>query len=185
MIDAILTNTVLPAISREFLTRTMAGVALNGVRLAVADGDFAYRFDDQRADTRRADWTHGAVADKGPRRRPRSDIDAIRCRTISGRPRTSTGPRGARLCRAVHYSACSPISRERPGHSAIREQSWDESADWQQPGDRLVIDEADEAVAAFQRIRVDPDHANAHNNLGVVLRQGKALKRKGISSRDP
>ena len=32
MIDAILTNTVLPAISREFLTRTMAGQSLNGVR---------------------------------------------------------------------------------------------------------------------------------------------------------
>jgi type VI secretion system protein VasG len=45
MIDAILTNTVLPAISREFLTRTMAGAALNGVRLAVADGDFSYRFE--------------------------------------------------------------------------------------------------------------------------------------------
>ena len=45
MIDAILTNTVLPAISREFLTRTMAGAALNGVRLAVASGDFDYRFE--------------------------------------------------------------------------------------------------------------------------------------------
>jgi type VI secretion system protein VasG len=45
MIDAILTNTVLPAISREFLTRTMAGAALNGVRLEVEGGDFAYRFD--------------------------------------------------------------------------------------------------------------------------------------------
>ena len=45
MIDAILTNTVLPALSREFLVRTMAGQALNGVRLEVADGDFAYRFD--------------------------------------------------------------------------------------------------------------------------------------------
>jgi type VI secretion system protein VasG len=45
MIDAILTNTVLPAISREFLTRTMAGAALNGVRLAVADGDFSYQFE--------------------------------------------------------------------------------------------------------------------------------------------
>jgi type VI secretion system protein VasG len=45
MIDAILTNTVLPAISREFLTRTMAGAELTGVRLAVADGEFAYRFD--------------------------------------------------------------------------------------------------------------------------------------------
>jgi type VI secretion system protein VasG len=45
MIDAILTNTVLPAISREFLTRTMAGTPLNGVRLAAAAGDFEYRFD--------------------------------------------------------------------------------------------------------------------------------------------
>jgi type VI secretion system protein VasG len=45
MIDAILTNTVLPAISREFLTRTMAGQPLNGVRLEVDAGEFAYRFD--------------------------------------------------------------------------------------------------------------------------------------------
>jgi type VI secretion system protein VasG len=45
MIDAILTNTVLPAISREFLTRTMAGGTLSGVRLAVANGDFEYRFE--------------------------------------------------------------------------------------------------------------------------------------------
>jgi type VI secretion system protein VasG len=44
MIDAILTNTVLPAVSREFLTRTMAGQALNGVRLSVAGGDFDYQF---------------------------------------------------------------------------------------------------------------------------------------------
>jgi type VI secretion system protein VasG len=44
MVDAILTNTVLPAISREFLTRTMAGTALNGVRLAVANGEFDYQF---------------------------------------------------------------------------------------------------------------------------------------------
>jgi type VI secretion system protein VasG len=45
MIDAILTNTVLPAISREFLTRTMEGKALSSVRLTVADGDFCYEFD--------------------------------------------------------------------------------------------------------------------------------------------
>jgi type VI secretion system protein VasG len=45
MIDAILTNTVLPAISREFLLRAMAGGELKGVRLAVSNGDFAYRFD--------------------------------------------------------------------------------------------------------------------------------------------
>ena len=43
-IDAILTNTVLPAISREFLQRTMAGLSLSGVHLATADNDFEYRF---------------------------------------------------------------------------------------------------------------------------------------------
>src|SRR6185295_1767261 len=45
MIDAILTNTVLPAISHEFLARTMAGSTLNGVRLAATAGDFEYRFE--------------------------------------------------------------------------------------------------------------------------------------------
>jgi type VI secretion system protein VasG len=45
MIDAILTNTVLPAISREFLMRTMGGGTLSGVRLAVSNDDFAYVFD--------------------------------------------------------------------------------------------------------------------------------------------
>ncbi|MGH9141389.1 MAG: type VI secretion system ATPase TssH, partial [Vicinamibacterales bacterium] len=45
MIDAILTNTVLPAISREFLTRTMAGTPLTGVRLAATGSDFEYRFE--------------------------------------------------------------------------------------------------------------------------------------------
>ena len=45
MIDTILTNTVLPAISREFLTRTMSGATLTGVRLSAASGDFEYSFD--------------------------------------------------------------------------------------------------------------------------------------------
>jgi type VI secretion system protein VasG len=45
MIDAILTNTVLPAISHEFLRKTMAGETLNGIRLAAANGSFEYRFD--------------------------------------------------------------------------------------------------------------------------------------------
>ena len=44
MIDAILTNTVLPTISREFLTRTMAGEPMNRVHVAVANGDFSYQF---------------------------------------------------------------------------------------------------------------------------------------------
>jgi type VI secretion system protein VasG len=45
MIDTILTNTVLPAISREFLTRTIAGLPLTGVRLAVKNNDFDYVFE--------------------------------------------------------------------------------------------------------------------------------------------
>ena len=44
MIDTILTNNILPAISREFLTRTMAGTPLSGVRLAVTGGEFYYQF---------------------------------------------------------------------------------------------------------------------------------------------
>jgi type VI secretion system protein VasG len=45
MIDAILTNTVLPAISHEFLERTMAGASLKGVQLGVANGSFDYRYE--------------------------------------------------------------------------------------------------------------------------------------------
>jgi type VI secretion system protein VasG len=45
MIDAILTNTMLPDISREFLTRMMEGKAIAGVNVGVADGGFSYNFD--------------------------------------------------------------------------------------------------------------------------------------------
>jgi type VI secretion system protein VasG len=45
MIDAILTNTMLPEISREFLTRTMQAVPIVGVKVGVADGEFSYSFD--------------------------------------------------------------------------------------------------------------------------------------------
>jgi type VI secretion system protein VasG len=44
MIDAILTNTVLPVISQEFLKRTMEGQVLKGIELKVANGDFEYGF---------------------------------------------------------------------------------------------------------------------------------------------
>jgi len=44
MIDAILTNMVLPRISEEFLKRMMAGEPVKSVSLAVAGGDFAYNF---------------------------------------------------------------------------------------------------------------------------------------------
>ena len=45
MIDAILTNTMLPDISREFLTRMMQGQPITTVKISVADGEFAYGFD--------------------------------------------------------------------------------------------------------------------------------------------
>jgi type VI secretion system protein VasG len=45
VVDAILTNTVLPRISREYLTRLTNGQAITRVELAVKDGDFAYAFD--------------------------------------------------------------------------------------------------------------------------------------------
>jgi type VI secretion system protein VasG len=45
MIDAILTNSVLPSISREFLARTMEGRPVDRVHISVADGDFRYVFE--------------------------------------------------------------------------------------------------------------------------------------------
>jgi len=45
MIDAILTNTVLPSISREFLTRMMEGKAIDRVHVTVDQGEFNYVFD--------------------------------------------------------------------------------------------------------------------------------------------
>lgn len=44
MIDAILTNTVLPRISVEFLTRLARGQSLNWVNLGVENSDFVYQF---------------------------------------------------------------------------------------------------------------------------------------------
>ena len=45
MIDAILTNTVLPAVSAEFLTRLMNGQPMKKVQVEVKDGEFAYAFE--------------------------------------------------------------------------------------------------------------------------------------------
>ncbi len=44
MIDAILTNTMLPDISREFLNRMLEGKAIEGVQVDVADNGFTYSF---------------------------------------------------------------------------------------------------------------------------------------------
>ncbi|MEI5999926.1 type VI secretion system ATPase TssH [Paraburkholderia bengalensis] len=45
MIDAILTNSVLPRISTEYLSRVMAGTALSRVHVGVEDEEFTYAFD--------------------------------------------------------------------------------------------------------------------------------------------
>jgi type VI secretion system protein VasG len=45
MIDAILTNTILPRISEEYLKRTIAMQALSKVMIEVRDGDFAYEIE--------------------------------------------------------------------------------------------------------------------------------------------
>ncbi|MDB6050855.1 MAG: hypothetical protein JWR17_3601 [Pseudomonas sp.] len=45
MIDAILTNTMLPDISREFLVRMMDGASISRVQVSVSDGEFTYSFD--------------------------------------------------------------------------------------------------------------------------------------------
>ncbi|MDO9235254.1 MAG: type VI secretion system ATPase TssH [Aquabacterium sp.] len=45
MIDAILTNTMLPDVSREFLNRMLSGHPITGVRVDVQANDFSYHFD--------------------------------------------------------------------------------------------------------------------------------------------
>jgi type VI secretion system protein VasG len=45
MIDAILTNTVLPRISREYLEALAEGRRIGRIGLAVESGDFRYDFD--------------------------------------------------------------------------------------------------------------------------------------------
>jgi len=44
MIDAIVTNTMLPDISAEFLRRMMEGKEVTKVAIDVTDGDFSYSF---------------------------------------------------------------------------------------------------------------------------------------------
>ena len=45
MIDSILTNTVLPRMSEEFLKRMLEGKPAARVHISVVDGDFTYSFD--------------------------------------------------------------------------------------------------------------------------------------------
>lgn len=45
VVDAILTNTVLPAISQQFLTKMMTGDRISAVRIGVQNSEFSYQFD--------------------------------------------------------------------------------------------------------------------------------------------
>ena len=45
MIDAIVTNTMLPDISAEFLKRLMQGTEVTKVGIDITDGEFSYSFD--------------------------------------------------------------------------------------------------------------------------------------------
>jgi len=45
MVDALITNTMLPEIGREFLSRLAAGGTINRVHVGVADGNFKFAFD--------------------------------------------------------------------------------------------------------------------------------------------
>jgi type VI secretion system protein VasG len=45
MIDAIMTNTMLPAISAAFLTRLFEGGAISRVHVGATDTEFTYDFD--------------------------------------------------------------------------------------------------------------------------------------------
>jgi type VI secretion system protein VasG len=44
-VDAILTQSLLPAMSREFLNRLMEGRPLSRVEVTVENKDFAYKFE--------------------------------------------------------------------------------------------------------------------------------------------
>ena len=45
MVDALITNTLLPEIGREFLTRLMTGGTINRVHVSVTDNNFTFAFD--------------------------------------------------------------------------------------------------------------------------------------------
>jgi type VI secretion system protein VasG len=45
LVDALVTNTLLPEIGREFLTRLANGSTINRVHVATNDGNFSFAFD--------------------------------------------------------------------------------------------------------------------------------------------
>jgi type VI secretion system protein VasG len=69
MIDAILTQTLLPDISREFLNRLIGGTPVRKIHvLAGSDGSFLYQFDGETTAIRSAQSTHAE---------PAKDLDGV------------------------------------------------------------------------------------------------------------
>jgi type VI secretion system protein VasG len=67
MIDAILTQTLLPDISREFLTRQMEGKPVKKVKvLAGSNGSFVYQFDDEQTGIQSASQVKSAAVAESP-----------------------------------------------------------------------------------------------------------------------
>jgi type VI secretion system protein VasG len=84
MIDAILTQTLLPDISREFLTRQMEGKPVKKVRvLAGSNGSFVYQFDDEQTGIQSASQVKSAAVAESPT--PSS------AKATEGRPPTTNG----------------------------------------------------------------------------------------------
>ncbi len=66
MIDNIVTNTLLPALSREFLNRSLAREELKEARVGIADGQFTYRWRSASEPPLPALGTVSVAADTGP-----------------------------------------------------------------------------------------------------------------------
>jgi len=45
MVDALITNSLLPEIGREFLTRLLSGATINRVHVGVKESNFNFAFD--------------------------------------------------------------------------------------------------------------------------------------------
>ena len=212
MIDAILTNTVLPAISREFLTRTMAGAALNGVRLARGGRRFRLSVRLRRgAATGRTGCARCSV---NACRTARQPIEAAKSRTreltleeavsiaIQLQQNDQFAEAEAVYGRILEVAPDHPDAlhyrrRARPSAGAERrgvaliERSLalvPDRADWHS-NLGIVLQERgrlDEAIAAYQRaIALDPSHANAlQQSRRPAAGDGQAGRsRSGVSDR--
>ncbi len=190
MIDTILTNTVLPSISREFLTRTMAGVPLNGVRLAVTNGDFDYQFEGDASADVEADLQVGLAGLKArlherPARRG-GRLQPARCATWAAGPKPRSWgpdmelPDALREVVTVDEAMSIAIQCQKHGHLAAADDIYCAILE-QVPGHADALHYAgviahqqgrnDDAIALIEKsLALVPNQADWHSNLGIVLK---------------